>query len=58
MPLLTHDTANSMQNPGKKEEKLHRHNVDAYKKFIAPYIQQVLDSIEDFKGKKSESTNV
>ena len=56
MPLLTHDTADSIQNPGDQEEKAHKLNVDAYRKFIAPYIHQVLEAIEDYKGKQHKAT--
>ena len=56
MPMLTHETADSIQNPGNYEEKLHKLNVDAYRKFIAPYIHQVLETIEDYKNKNPKAT--
>ena len=54
MPMLTHDTADSIQNPGKYEEKLHKLNVEAYQDFICPYIKQVIQTIEDYKIKEKK----
>lgn len=54
MPMLTHETADSIQNPGNYEEKLHKLNVEAYSKFIAPYIEDLIKTIKDYQPKKEK----
>ena len=44
------------ENPGFAEEAHYKHNVEAYKNLIRPYIVQMLESLQDYKPNKDQVT--